>query len=760
MPNFCIPKKVAEQLKEAARKGDIDVAKMYERSSAERIAYFERYVEKGMAKEINAGFEKAMVSDQVQALETWAKKTFTGAEKKGPRYKDVMAKIRELNDSGVINPKVADGFLEDLVAKKLGAYVTPEEVAELTKRANKLEELANLPAGMDGNPPIEYFKYKNETDDYIASLAPSNRAVLAIHTLGRINMLAQTSSATINIISNIAKAGFNQAEMILAEAADSIKSGKLPVIKGVNSQKALDYIKYDMKRFLISGSSTSRMIDWESGKRLMGEERLHSQGKGAFRKVTRVAEDVVMKYMQGTPDIAMANIAFAHTTNLLTTKWAKEQGFKGKELKAEAGKLFDDVTKVNPETEMGKEVRAQAMEDAMRATNTHNSVYSDFALKLRQAFDDGAPNLKIGTAFAPFVKTPANAIGSGLDAAGMAVLDGVRDFVTGRTKGSRIAWKNAVRKIIRSGLPITAALLLSTFIKKNGYTGDYDPDPKVRALRDAQNLPPNSYMIGDNAISADYLGPLSTVLNGILKARDSEGSAIDKAISYGAGNAKVATSLPGLTEWKGLYDAFAAGDSPDKIKDNLVSYAANFGSSRLIPAFVSNIAKSTDKYERQAAPGDFFGQVATKIPGLREGQPIKTTFTGQKIETESPLSIMLFGSRVKTVIKDEIAKEYQRLDDLGMGPSIANLDRPSGDLAKLKGQIGQEKYNEVKDYYRTLFSEKIGAKIQDSKYQDSSADMKKAKLDAINEAIKLKTLHKFGFKREKKVHTPDTGTAE
>ena len=79
---FCIPPALADTLTKAAQNGEINIAQMYEMSSADRRKLFTKWVDDETAKQINLGFEKAMISNQKNALKKWAKDTFNATAKK------------------------------------------------------------------------------------------------------------------------------------------------------------------------------------------------------------------------------------------------------------------------------------------------------------------------------------------------------------------------------------------------------------------------------------------------------------------------------------------------------------------------------------------------------------------------------------------------------------------------------------------------------------------------------------------------------
>ena len=284
MAKFCLTKELADNLKAAATKGDINIAQMYEMSSSERSSLFEKYVDKTTAKNINAGFEEAMISDQQSSLTKWVKDTFSGSEKVQGRKKDVIDKINRLSELGLLTPKNTDAFLSDLVATKLGVTVTAEEAATIAQKAGELEKLAPEKSKF-GTPTLEYFKAKNEMEKYIESLTPTSRLKVTTSISGRGAMLFSLKSPLLNIESNTVQGLLSAAELRL-------RTGKLA---GANGSYAMEYIKFVNQVHKDTGYDISRMRVLQDAQKIRGEEITTAQGKGTARKVARFYEDVVFK---------------------------------------------------------------------------------------------------------------------------------------------------------------------------------------------------------------------------------------------------------------------------------------------------------------------------------------------------------------------------------------------------------------------------------------------------------------------------------
>ena len=301
MAILCIDRVVAEKLKQAVADGEITIQGLYDMTSAQRRAIWEKYVSPELAQHINAHFEMAMVSKQKHALRDWAKAVFAGKEKKSPHYKSVIEKIESLDKTGVLDSSNRQGFLEDLAAEKLGFTVTAEEFQEINQRATELQKLFEK-KNKFGLPGVEYWVKRKATEDYVNSLTPTHNLKIATSTIGRGNLLASVKSPATNILSNTVMAAVNALERRIATFT----------LNGQNSDLAIEYVKLVNTVYQKSGYDVSRMQSLSDGQRRRGEEmQVHSQGEGPVRAVGRWYEDIVFKQLMGAPDVASSSVAFS-----------------------------------------------------------------------------------------------------------------------------------------------------------------------------------------------------------------------------------------------------------------------------------------------------------------------------------------------------------------------------------------------------------------------------------------------------------------
>jgi hypothetical protein len=759
---FCIPKEFSKKLLQAAKAGEFNIQQLTELNSKERTELFSKYLDKGTAKGVNTLFEKALVSEQKSALKNWAETVFGTKAKETPKYKNIMRTINNLDETGVLNPKEADSFLSDLVAEQLGVTVSPEEAKNISEKANNLEKISQKGSDNEfGLPSLEYFKARKEMFDYLNSLAPTSKLKILSSTVARGNMLFSIKSPMTNIIGNSVQA-------IQQVFERRLSSGQF---KGTNSDFAKSYFKFANKVFKETGYDVTRMIHLDDTQKTLGEQNIQSEGKGTVRKIGRFYEDFVFKKLMAAPDVAFSAAHFADSANLASTKMAKEFGLKGEEAKNKALEIFKDSTSLNPLTEEGQYVRAQALADASYATYQNDSYYSTLALAVRKILNTATGDTRLGDQLMPFVKTPANVIGATIDASGVSAIRGafnLKGALESAKMGNREPLKKVVRDFVRSGLGLSLAFIISSMFDPDDFIGEYPTSAKERELLTLKNAQPNSIKIGNKWVSLDYFGAIAAPLVGIMYARKYGDGLVNTAYKYWQGVGTQLLKFPSYKAVKDLYDSFGENiqkatdvdknietKTKDTIKEAGVS-AVDFLSSRVIPAIVYDTSKAFDKYERKYDTKSASEKLQSKLPILRESLPIKTDTLGNKIETESALSTFLFGSRVKTAKENTVITELNRLSSTGNLPSITDVEKTSDRVKLYKEQMQKagtpEKYEKNIQKFKDDFSKKLNTLTTSFTYKRVN-DEKKAQLieNAKNDLLDT-TLLRGGYKKPLKIN--------
>ncbi len=739
---FCIPKNLIKKLKESALKGQIDIKKLYEMTSAERRAFFTKHTDANLGKLINTEFEKAMISKQKSAITDWAKGVFTPEAKTKPIYKTVLDKINSLQELGVLTPKTEKAFLQDLVADKLGVNVSPEEIKIINQKAikvkiaqEKLGQDIGVPAKLQEN--LDFFGAKKEMDDYLYGLSPASKLRVLTGTIGRGMMLASVKSPILNIGSNT--------EVGITEAlVRRLSSGK---IKGTDNALAVDYVKMVNKIYQKTGYDISRMLDIRdtgaSGERVLGKDTVHAQGPGKIRAVGRIMEDWVFKQAMGAPDVAFSSAHFADSVNLNSLKMAKGDIVKAKE-------YMQDAMRLKPQTPEGEVLKAQGVMDAQVATWTNYSWAAKLSEGIRKIVNEVTGDVRLGDWLLPFVKTPANVIETGMDYAGMGIPKAMVEVVGGIRAGDlkeRPRIQAITRNLVRSGIGFTAALIIASQLKDDDFVGAYDPSrSQIEQLRNSNY---NAIRIGGKWISVDWLGPLGVSVSAIMTARKYGKNGIgEMAFQYAKGVGTQIQNLPGVSDlWDTVKaNAYKQNQTLEEMTGETANYLTEQLYSRLTPSFLSDIAKATDTFQRKTTKG--WEAVKSKIPGLRQTLPVKTNVFGEQMKAEGGISSVLFGARIKTSTENDMIKEISQVSqDTGKGITFTDWDKStSKTLAQFKEKKGENKFKEAKLYYGKELKKQIEDTIKKSTYKKLTPDEKLKVINGLDSGAMDKTFKRYNFK--------------
>lgn len=633
-------------------------------------------------------------------------------------------------------------ILEDVVAENLGIKVSTEELQEISTRSKRIDQAYKAALGKLGNPAyeqenVDFFNAKKEMDDYLASKNPANRLKVLTGTIGRGAMLASVKSPVLNIGSNI-EVGFTEA------LSRRLASGQL---KSTDNQLALDYIKLANKIYQQSGYDISRMMSMDdpgtSGERVLGE-KVGAQGPGRTRKAGRIVEDIVFKQLMGAPDVAFASAHFADSVSLNAMKLARGD-------KEQARKYMLDAMLVEPQTEEGQVLKSQGVLDAQKATWTDDSWASKVSSDVRSILNNQTGDARLGDFVFPFIKTPSNVIATGMDYAGMGIPKAlVKTYKAWKTGdlGNKAYQQAAARDIVRSGLGFVGAMMIAGLLDDDDFVGAYDPArAQIESLRNSRE---NAIRIGGKWISTDWLGPLAIPVTAIMYARKYGDTPGEMAFQYSSGVASAWKNLPGV---EGVLD-YARSDAYKKTQTfkesvmGVVEYAVTEASARLIPSFLSDLARAQDNVERKTSGP--ISAVGAKIPFIRKALPAKKDIFGEPIKTEPGLSVILFGTRVKTDRENGVIKEISDVSrSVGKGITFTNWEKSSSkQLAQFKEKVGEAKYQEATEKYgqelkRLLYKELAG------KYWKKTDEDKYKALTGLDTEAMTKVFKQYGYKYKK-----------
>lgn len=756
--SFCIPKEFLIPIKKAFKDGDIKAVDLVNaKTSEDRRAIFEKYIpDKALVKELNQRFERVIASKQKSGLINWFKKHFQESAKDQKNYKTIVEKINTLEKYGLLNDNNSTGFLEDLVAKEFGVAITPEELETISAKTKEIQDLEskvidNVGTINDQDQQMQYFEKLKDMSDYAASLVPSSSSQVLFSVIGRANMLARVSSGVINVVSNTFW-GIQQAAV--RKAVKLVESKGKIIGTGFNTKESLDYQKFARKVYRKTGYDITRMYSLSENQKVLQEDMSNTQGKGALKRVARVYEDVIFKWWMGYPDVVSSSLAFGDTANLESSLIAVNEGLDGAAADKRAHEIFTDATRINPQTDEGKLVREKSIANAQYSTFTNSSELAKLSLGMRKAVNDATGDLRLGDNIVPFVKTPANIIYNSIKATGITVpldvISGVyktyEDIKNGTlTKGAvKKNFEKLGNTAIAMSIPLTVSLILSALIDDDDYMPPYDP--KLTGIANVKNAPYNSIKIGDRYYSLDYFGVLAAPLAGILTARKYNTG----LFGYLSSSVSQIFQAPGLKEiGNAVKDIGEAGADPTQVKklmEKQEQSLIDFARSRLIPGFVSDIARATDEYQRDTSRQGLFAKVKQGIPGLRETLPVKVNALGVKMPEENWLSVFLTGSRSKTNIADDfVSKEIVKLYDSGNAPTLKPISQSSSErIDYLKSKNKFDKFE--KDFYK-LYREDLKNTIRSTKYKQSSKEEKKNMINNVHSSTLEKTLKAYGLPR-------------
>lgn len=775
-------------MKDAVRAGSFDIAKLYEMTSAERRDTLAKYTDAETGAFLNKEFEKAIVSNQKDALKDWVQATFSTVQKKSPAYGQVLERINQLDQIGVLG-KDSQPFLQDLVAQKLGMTLTAEEVEGIRTRAQKLEGLYDkvngvmrdkdglarqvLPEAGLGDPTqrrqaqLDYFKALKETNDYVSSLNPGHAVKIATSIIGRGNLLFRISSPTINIISNTAWGAYQAVER-------RILAGQ---IGGLNTKFAKEYVRNVLEVHQKTGFDLSRMSSLEDEQKVRGEHVTTSEGPGVTRKVARFYEDVVFKQLMSAPDVLGSAIAFSDSANIESTLIAtRNEKLTGDDAKTRALSIFKDASRVDPQTLEGIVVREKAIADAQMATFTNDSTTARVALGVRDLINKASGDLTLGDQLMPFVKTPANIVQAGIDVGGFTVipdffLRGVKTMHS-MYKGNTFSeaageeFKGFAAKAVRAGLGFALAVVLSSMFSTDDFIGAYDP--KEAGLVGLKRGVNNAIKIGGHWVSLDYFGPVASGFVGMMYARKYGSDLPSIAFNYYRGGATQIVNVPGFETVQdltsGIADFVSGQTKVDELPGDAAAGAVNFLVSRMTPGIVSDFGKMTDDFERQTKGQGLFAQFEASIPGLRENLPAQTDDLGDQIHTQAPFSQLFFGSRVKEGQDTPVIEELDRLSRTNNLPSLTKIEDNSTRLPVLLQEKGPVVYQKAIDNFYTQYKNGLTKLIENGHYQitsaagnsinydykDKSDEEKKAAITKLKGDVLDSVLAKAGYKAPKK----------
>lgn len=200
MKPWCLPPAEAEKFKRALIDGEIDPVKLAAMSSPERRNFFANRFGEDLATEMNRALEeKLLLKNQQAGMVAWAKKMMAHDQ---PAQRDLVARIQDMKT--LLTPTEENGFLEDMVAHKLGTRVTKEEaqaIADLSAKAEETKVAMEDGSGdrMDyGRAVVDLRKYVGELTHQAQRIKWVDLKSSPLSTIGKASMILADTAKSIN----------------------------------------------------------------------------------------------------------------------------------------------------------------------------------------------------------------------------------------------------------------------------------------------------------------------------------------------------------------------------------------------------------------------------------------------------------------------------------------------------------------------------------------------------------------------------------
>lgn len=672
---------------------------------------------------------------KLKDMNTKIEKTIKAGMKEGKSAKDIAKELREelgvteLFQEEVYPTEDTDiksyNYIYKYVNEQLGLGMSMEEAETITRKADDM--LASLENSMSktGNPSVDFFVKQKDLENYANSLAPSSNARVIVSVVGRGNLLTSIKSPLTNIISNFFVGAYRGAvRRVNLGVANSIVSPEL-----IKENKM-----YSWEIFKKTGYNVNNITSETPRNTILGEKLTHSEGEGNIRKLGRLYEEYIYKWSLGAGDVFFKDYAFTDYVALKATKLANGDVNK-------ANALFKDASLIEPQTEEGKQIRQEAIDESLIATFQNKGAISEGALKARSSIDFG---VGFGEIVAPFVKTPANIVSMGLKA-GFGGVRAIASEIKRDVKAGKILkpTQENIDLVTQNGLGLLLASMLINAIDDDDYMPPYAlATSKDKQLAKELNIPFNAVKIGNTWVSLDYLGALASPLVGLLQARREEGF-LNNIYGYSKSAGVQALSIPAFGNISDLFEKVQnlVRKSGDEVMSETGQDLLEQAYARVVPSLVSDVAKALDPYERETQGNEFI----TKIPVLRETAPKKVSVTsGVAEELGSPIYDLLFGSRIKEQVTNDVADELQRLNNVGYGVSLTTVTR-SGLLSSLDEDTKQK----VREDFATEYSKNVSRLIKTPRYRRATDEDKQEMINKIRRSI-VSSLKKRHLKKRKK----------
>lgn len=643
-------------------------------------------------------------------------------------------------------PPVYENMEQDIIERAVGFTISTEEVSEINRLVQEMNEAEKLPPDNPYNGfHSSFFDARNKLNTYLDTVNPMSKMDILQKVIFRGTLLAAPKSLTTNLVGNTTMG-------ITATTVNAIQQRKF---SGLNSQHIMPFAKNAWETYRQTKIDTVRVMDTStSGSTVLGE---HFQGVGsgesAIHKYGRFVEQYVFTLTQGGPDVYFAALHFANHANILSTKIAARKGLTGEALKNEAERLMLNSMSLRLDEKsdpVAYEIKRASVDYAMNATYQNNSRLSEILLDIRNAIDDYTGIFRVGTNVSPFVKTIVNLSIVSARLTGVSLTYDAPRLIVAIQNGDTKTMNDAINGIIYAGLGLLLVQLIASGLDDDDYIPDYIlATDYQRDMAKLNNAPYNSVRVGDKWVSLGYT-PFGWSLAATLQARQEKG-VVDKSFGYVGALLLQSRSLPVLNNILGVYDYLNESkeynkDSNEKMAD-AVAWTGDFFSSRTIPAFISDLAKALDDKERFTQYGyeGIVDRFKARIPFVREDLPEKHNLLGEIIYTENAFWVMMAGARVKSAPTDsELIRELSRLSQ--SGEEVKLKYNTNKDIKTAKKLLSGAEYNEFERVLQTSLTNTYANTMATSKYKkETDPEKQKAMLMKKRDGVLKEVVKQLGY---------------
>jgi len=507
----------------------------------------------------------------------------------------------------------------------------PELTGEQASRIQKeMERVANITD--DTKRAMEFQKL----DEEIKAMIPSS-LYQKIITVWKAGLLTGLKTTGLNIASNVSHAVSEIVKDVPAGLVDKIASlftGKRTL--GVTAKGTSTGVKEGIAkgwRYFRTGFD-----ERDVGTKL--DYKKVNFGTSPFAKKIQQYEETVFRTI-GSQDQPFYYAAKARSLFSQAIAQAKNAGLKG----AKAKKFIEDLV-ASPTDDMLK----YATLDAETSVFQNRTSLGAAARSIQ--------NLPGGQIVLPFGKTPSAVATQIINYSPVGIVKTIAENI-GKGKFDQRLFSQAMGR----GMTGTGVLYLGGELYDKGMVAlDYPSSEKERKQWELEGKRSNSVNVDGRWRNVATLGPLGLLL--IIGGQMKRG--IDNTGSFVGGLAGAAGGFGAtLTEQsflKGINDTISAIQDPER---SFQGWASSLSGS-IVPTIISDIARSTDKYERLArTPGT---RLKSRIPGLRQTLEPKVDVLGNRLETPGFFETMLDATRPGVASADQddpVVKELSRLAETG-----------------------------------------------------------------------------------------------